>query len=296
MAVDLMPKRNFIETVLPVLAGPVYPNAGVGGAWGAWVQVIPAAGAGSIAFPFVLHGAYLTEQFTLFTISTNVAEYHFQVGIGAAGFEVPIAQGAANLVGILSFVFAANATIIATKTMWFEPVVVPAGTRIAVRAWGSAAIAIQFGTFLVGYDASNYELPAELMSRPHERYIKGISSPVQGANCYPNPASTPIVPAAAPAWGVWTVWIAAAANDILMTGVASVESAIGSYAQVQIGIGPAAAEVAGAQVGLAGRTFGPVGASYLPRPLFVKQGERVALRAMSPTAILDMVLMGHEVK
>ncbi len=297
MALDFMPKRNLVEVILPADAGPVFPNSGVGAAYGVWVQVVAASAA-----PYVLCAAHIAEQFQVPPGVPSLTTYQLEVGIGAAGFEVPVAASASYIVGLPGFA-AGIAIIAASKTLFFEPIVIPAGTRIAVRAWGNGAIAVLFGVYLVCYDASDYELPGELMSRPHERYMKGLTSAAQGAVCFPTAGVTAVTTAGGGfggGYGAWVAMTAAAPNDVLVTGLVCGDSLVGAgFAQTQIGIGAAGLEVVGGKVGMAARTLGPVSTSLMPRPIFAKRNERIAVRTEggggAPVAF-DMILLGHEMR
>jgi hypothetical protein len=283
MAIDFLLKRDVIEEIIPSNAAATSLNSGVSGAWSGWTEVT-----GSTTIPFVLCGAYVMEIFQIMDQGAQSGVLNLQVGTGASGMEAAVAEAHGGL--LLSPGGTAQAvTGLTGRTHFFEPRLIAAGTRIAVRASATTSVAVLLALYLFGYDASSFGLPLSYVD--HERYMKGLSSPAMGATCYPSPGLTAVTSGGALwAYGSWTQFIAAAPRPILITGLVGAATAIHRAAQVKIGIGPPGSEAAMSKVGVPGRIGipGPFGDCYLPRPLFVKPGERVAVQAAASAANLQV--------
>jgi hypothetical protein len=280
MAVDFLLKRDIIEEIVPNLASATPLITGAAGAWGAWEEITA-----GLAFPFILCGLYVMEYFNLAAAGTAGALINIQIGTGAGGAEVVRSESHGNIVLALGKIGTYGLT---GRTHFVEPVVIPAGTRIAVRGSCTSAIAAGASVYLFGYDARYFGLPLSYLGNA-ARYIRGLESKIQGAQTWPSPGGTAVASGAAPVWtwGAWVQFIAAAANPIIITGIAAYElTAANPSMQAQIGIGAPGAEIAMSKAGIANRLgFFPFGDSYLPRPLFVKTGESVSVRVAASAAL-----------
>jgi hypothetical protein len=286
-----MPKRNQLEMLVPDNTGAPYVQAGTAGTWGSWVQATPA-----LPSDFALCAAHVAEEFFIINaLGWTPGHYHYQVGKGAAGAETPVAQSSA----VLAFNLWDTATVVllSGRTLWFEPQLIPAATRLAIRAWGTSASALRLRTRLVGYKASDYEETSPL-HRPARRYMRGLEAPAQGTLCWPTTGTTTVPSGSSWTFGPWQQFIASAPNDVLVTGVVCVNNFASPEGMAEIGVGPAPNEVPGGYVALNTWTLGPTSESHLPRPMFIKRGERVTVRTKSSGAArnFEIVLMGEEVK
>lgn len=294
MAVDLLPKRDTLEIIVPQNAtsiGLTYHT--VAWTWPAWTQVHA-----GLAFPFVLCGMYVNYMQAAAATAFPITQV--QIGTGAALSEVAIATSGSSCL----FVNSTGTTVYAmySETAFFGPLLIPASTRIAARQTGSVANVPRCRLYLFGYDARYW--PPVLEHQTPERYMRGLS--IKTSECYPSGNVTSIT-AGNPAWtfGAWTEFIAAATNPTLITGIAMVAANIVSNnpCQMQIGLGANPNEVAHSQVGFPSEatvitTATAGGISYLPRPLYVKAGERVCVRAESSvlSKVYEIFLLGHELK
>ena len=300
MAVDLLAKRDIIETLIPNMAAPTARQAGVSGAWSAYTAAITAAALATLCpGGFILCGMYLFDYFQVANaaVGTQFALLSVQVATGAIGAEVPIAEGHGAL-AIAPGATATDAVAIATgSTVFFEPQFIPASTRLAVRATNSSTQAVYLGIYLFGYDARYFGSP--LKEVKELRYIRGLLAPTVGTVSYPSGAQTNVTSGAMWVYGAPVQFIAAAATDLLIVGAASVTST-GKAAQAQIGVGAAGSEQWMSKLGLPvwSVALGPVADSYLPRPLYVKQGEAVSVQvaANGVNIVIPIALKGFALK
>ncbi len=276
--IDLLAKRDIIEQIIPHNAASVSRPPGVAGAWSAYSQIIAAA---SLTYPFILCGAYVWENFGLVPgDGTQTALLNIQVAIGAAGSEVPIAEGHGGM-SLTAPTLDASTIGWTGRTCFFEPILIPASTRIAYRTSVTSAKTMGVSIYLFGYDARYFAQPSKELDIL--RYVRGLYSPTQGATTWPSPGIINVTTGGA-AWtyGAAVQFIASAASDLLIVGLhgsATVVSAT-RYIQAHIGIGAAGSEQWMSKVGLPVPTGypGPFCDCYLPRPLYVKQGEAVSVR------------------
>lgn len=299
--IDLLAKRDIIETVIPNMAVATPRTAGVSGAWSAYTAAITAAALATLCpGGFILCGMYVFDYFQVANaaIGTQFALVSIQVATGAAGAEVPIAEGH-GVLAIAPGATATDAIAIATgSTVFFEPQFIPASTRLAVRATNSSGQAVYLGVYLFGYDARYFGSP--LKEVKELQYIRGLLAPTVGSVSYPSGAMTNVTGnASAWVYGAATQFIASAATDLLIVGMASVTTT-GKSAQAQIGIGAAGSEQWMSKVGLPVWSVapGPVADSYLPRPLYVKQGEAVSVRVAcnGVNIVIPIALKGFALK
>lgn len=276
MAVDFLLKRAPIEKIIPEDTAIVAFNSGQSLSWSAWIQIISAA---NLTYDFILCGAYAFTALQLGSSGSYATIINLQVGTGGVDSEIPIAESNDVLLGGGT----GNMTFVGMgETHFFEPVLIPAGTRIAVRATNSQAITIYGSLFLFGYLASEWGLPLKYL-KDQIRYIKGLCSQTQGAACQPSPGGTNVTSGgSAYAYGSWTQFLATVSNPIMVTGALAGfnGSDVSLYGQAKIGIGSPSNEVAMSKLAFPGRIGFPTpcGNSYLPRPLYVKSGESVSIQ------------------
>lgn len=298
-----LPKRNILEKVYPRDAVAISQNSGVSGSYSTWVQVVAAT-----TGEFTLCGSVLVYHFNEATANfTDDVFLHQQIGIGAAASEIPIGQ----IVTASSIAYTDQNPSSADISFCFyypiQPVVIPSGTRLAIRHASSSTHLIITGTYLIGYDTTDgYPLPKYFDT---ERYIRGIdlnigtrlTSLSTRSFAYPDASSTTVT-AGGSTWtvGSWVEFIASASNDILITGLTN--NTTGSttrHAVAEIGIGASGFEEAVAAValpGIAGRLGPSPGLKRLVRPLYVRKGERVVVRLKGSSAsmAINIVLTGDE--
>lgn len=292
MAVDSILKRDIPEEIIPNDASAKTLNSGTSGSWSAWGQI-----AASTSMPFVLCGVYTMEIFQLTTQGTQSGVLSLQIGTGGAGAEQVVGEGHGGLL-LAPGGTSQAVTGLKGQTMFFEPILIPSGTRLSVRATNTTTVAVLLGIYLFGYDASKFGLPLSYVRE--ERYVKGLCAPAQGAVCYPSGSLTPVTSGAGVfVYGSWTQFIASASRPTLITGLVGATTTLHRSFQAKIGIGAAGSEVAMSKLGLPGRLGipGPLCDAYLPRPLFVKAGERVAVQiaAAASSQTLNTGLKGFEV-
>lgn len=293
MAVDNLLKRDIVEVIIPVNTNPPAWTSGVSGAWTSWVQVISNT---AVTFPFILCGAHLTEGLSTTTTGSVLGHYTLQIGTGAAASEVVIAETSGIVLVSSTPQVDTTTYIISGTTKWFEPVIIPGSTRIAARSSATSATGVSIALYLVGYNATTFGLPLRYI-RDWQRYIKGLMAPTQGTVSYPSPGATSVTcNTFATGYGAWVEFIASASKPTLIVGLSGGATSTSGRNQAQIGIGAASSEVVHSKVGLAGRAVwpGPLASSYLPRPLFVKPGERVAVNGTGAASTIDVSLMGFE--
>jgi len=272
----MLPRRDTLnlEMVVPDNAVAVIVNPGASWAWSSWVQVTA-----GISSPLLL--THLIAQIMLnvvAAVSPTVFEpLHIQIGKGAAGSE--------EVIGELGFCcgmyVSATATVILGNAinLPLTPTIVPANTRLAVRATEqSATVYYQLVCYLYGYDATKFSLPLYFRQmREIEQLLKGLKTklprivPLASLSAY-------ITSGATWTWGSWVKIISSADKDILIVGVVHTPISSLTQYQIQIGIGAAGSEQAMSTVGCPGASLSGVGTYYLPRPLLVKKDERVSVR------------------
>ena len=296
MAVDFLAKRDIMEQILPEDTFPVTRTSGVSGAWSAYGQVIA-----SLANPFILCGAYISEVLTIAVADgAQAGQVNVQIVTGAVSSEVLIAEGHGGLAlypGLTATDVVAGWT---GRTIFFEPKLIPAGTRLAWRVSASSAKAVKCVMYLFGYDARYFAQPLKCVNEL--RYIRGCCSPTQGATVWPVPGATAVSTHAitAYAYGTPVQFIASAASPLLITGLFGSGTAnADNHPQAQIGVGAAGSEQWMSKVGIVGTVtyVGPFCDCYLPRPLYVKTGEAVSVRiAGQANRTINVALKGFALK
>jgi len=293
MAVDLLPKRDIIEQIVPDDA--TSPSWGAGGSWafGSWIQIIA-----SIANDFVLTQVQLYEVAT-FTSGPLLALLQMEIGVGAAASESAIATIASGLGGA-SDGTTENKTLFTNKTHFVAPTFIAAGSRVAQRAATNLTGGVVGGIKLVGYDARDFET---LRRQPrNERFLRSYLTTSQGADVDPT-LGVNTVSSAASAWGLgsWVEFVATASKPRLVKGVIASTTSASVHPTFEIGTGAGGSEITRGRVPLTGRAGLPPapGVAYFYRPVLVKPGERIAVRVKdnSGAAIsYSVMLLTDEVK
>jgi hypothetical protein len=299
MAVDFLAKRDIIEQIIPSDATSVSRTSGVSGAWSAYGQIISAA---NLTDPFILCGAYVYEAFAFVGDATvHTGLMNIQVAIGEAGSEVVVAESHGVLAADPADATAA-VKVRTGRTHFFEPILIPANTRIAYRASSTDTVSFSTSLYLFGYDARYFAQPLKVVDEL--RYIRGLCSPTRGATVWPSPGVTNVAGHNTVAWtyGTPVQFIASAATPLLITGLSAVAAIVSNRAQAKIGIGAPGSEQWVSKVGLALQSLiaGPTMDCYLPRPLYVKTGEAVSVMIassnVSVASITGIALKGFALK
>lgn len=252
------PSRGEPDIVLPSAA--TYGVAlvfGVG-AWGAWLQVEPAA-----------HPNYVLISLDLMKLITASCSFWVEVAVLIAQEYVVVGR-----VGQHVLIVDSGAYPLINQTYRLAPCLLPAGSRVSVRGWTTA-----------GHVASRLNLSCVLPSPGATWHDPWPNTYIGGARA----TSVERIPAV-PGWlavaggGVaWTEVVAAAASDMLFTAaeydpLAGVGGASGN--RVEIGVGAAGAEVVFSRVALPGAALvgWPFGYHEVGRKSLILAGERVAAR------------------
>ncbi len=285
-------KRDVLEVCYPNNANGASAVAGASYAWSAWTQLTA-----SLADHLILTGlsTFILINATATPISGII---EFEVGVGAAGSEQPIAR-AATAIGYSASGTLDTKNVMKGEILDVQPTRIAAGARVAVRATSNFATAATFITAakLYGYAAGTFD-PIDPIGDP-DLYLQARHVP-GGAAVVPSLANATVTTGAS-LWtfGSWAQIVAAAAAPLLVTGVATGGTSIGGGFDLEIGTGSAGNEVSRALVPICGRDLTPgpgYGLFRLARPLFVKDGERIAARARGRPAStgFDLVLQTQE--
>jgi len=300
--IDFLAKRDIIEQIIPSDATSIGVVSGVSGAWSAYTELITAA---NLTYPFILCGVYVYEYFLLKVVDgLQYGLMNIQVNQGAAGHEGDAGNLLAEGHGLMMFYPGTTATDniqgYTGRTIFFEPILIPANTRISFRTSCSAAKAMRNGFYLFGYNATSFANPTQYIKEL--RYIRGLCPPSQGSQVWPSPGLTTVITDATTSWvyGSPVQFIASAANPILITGIVGLNTTANNPIQAQIGIGAAGSEIWMSKVGMPGfsTSAAPLGDCYLARPLFVKTGEAVSVKIAGTqhSNSLGMALKGFNLK
>ena len=254
------PQRADPELIWPAGGLELQISAGVG-AWGAWGVFMAAAPA-----DLVMVALHLSKVTT-----ASMSEW-VQVGVDPAGGVAYVVRQEA---GLHAFISGAGASPIHSTTLRLGARLVPAGSRVGMRAWVTAGdVRVQ------GFLASVAPAPTALWYSPWPNTYIGGSRVVQQRR-------DPAVPGwlAVPAGAGWTQAVAAAPNDMLLTAVElDPAAAIGTRGiVVEVAVGAAGAEVVFSRVGIPSiRIFGwAFGHQELGRKALVLAGERVSVRQVT---------------
>mgnify|MGYP001567828297 CR=1 FL=1 len=157
---------------------------------------------------------------------------------------------------------------------------IPAGQQLKARVSDGVAAA-NWEIWACGWDSA---MPTFT--------VLNVAIPSGAGRYYPTNVSTGlgVVAGAIPTYGAWLQVVAAAPNDMLVSSVSNASS-LGNQGTVgtayQIGIGAAGAEVACGTF-LAARNQGTINCQP---PVWVKSGERLAIRAASTSAATKLTMV-----
>ncbi|MCJ7676827.1 MAG: hypothetical protein MUO35_03805 [Anaerolineales bacterium] len=254
-------------------------NAGVSGAYGSYTNLVAKA---SNTIPFILCGLYAQIAYSLTTEGTQSGLMNFQVAIGDSPDEVPIAEGHDSMILAPGYISGTAQSVTGLKagTIFVEPVLIPAGTRIVYRAASNLAVAVLTSAYAFGYDARYFAQPLRVVDEL--RYMRGLCSPTKGATVWPAIGGTAVTSHATPyAYGTWVPFIDPATSPLEVTGLIALQITSNTSGQFNIGIGaPGGGEIAMSRCGTPSRIGHFLyGDCYLPRPLYVKTGESVSVQA-----------------
>lgn len=292
----ILPKRGNIEKVYPFDTSAHSKSTGATGAFGAYTQIVA-----STTADFVCTGVYTNVVFSEAAASVSGAvPYQMQIATGVAASEVPFGSlgGAA---GVQYGHNASNAQLGMAQLHRIPPTLIPAGSRLSCRAMALAIHLLLVGIYVVGYEPTRgFALPRPwgIDDDNLEYYQRAMKT--AGSELAPSGSFTAISSHATVAWSYGTTveYIASAATDILVTAVLTnivTPVSVSTHEVIEIGIGASGSEVWSALVALPCfvNTPGPGGGELeLPRPLYVKQGERVACRMKgTQTKTIDVALI-----
>lgn len=280
MTVGLGAKRDVVEIVFPAATYGASVTPGNSWANSAYVQVVSAA---AMTTNMLLTGLVVYELIN--TTATAVTEaFEVDVAVGAAGAEVVVATvGAA--IGYLASGTTDTKTILKSETLPIMPTRLDTGVRVAVRARKSGTNTLALSCSIIGYPAASYP---PITSRPDPAQYLQAMEKRGGAVTYPGAGLTTLTLAGS-VWtfGAWAEVVASAAAEMLITGYAGGDLTTGLIVHMEIGTGAAGSEVSRGLGVLPGRGALPgpgFGYHSLQRPIYVKPGERIAIRGKGQPA------------
>lgn len=252
------------EIIVPVDAAAVSVVSGAD-AWSAWVQVTAGLGADFI----------LTHILAVSVAGTVYMNGQIEVGVGAAGSEVAVAESEWSTT--LQAVSGAGGVSRDPRRVQYYRI--PAGTRIAVRAYGRSG-SNTVVVYLQGYSGAGPTVQS--LATLQQGYVNGTVT-LASLNM---PETGGLVVSSFVAWA-WTAWVqatAAAPARMLVYGFDSGLPGAAFYSAdgglIQLGVGAAGSEVVRGAAGYC-RGSSPM---VLGHPVLVEAGERIAVRAKSAAA------------
>lgn len=261
------PQRNQPCTIIPALLRNVQVSPAAVNAWSVWGQIT--AGEAADLIIAACHYGFIVGN-------NNI--YHFQIGTGAAGAEVPIIEWEDGTV------VSGAATPVAARARQLPYVHIPAGTRLAIRGYDENAGPNHggFGFYLcyLPYNGLTWDTW-------DDRYPKGNRS--QGSFRTPAVGSPYIaLPNGAP--GAWVTVVASAAQECLITAVQHDIANAPTWFQLDIAIGAVGSEVIQEKVASPSTqtVIGTWGNMELCRTVRVHAGERIAMRQAASAAAVNV--------
>lgn len=259
--------------------------------WESYAQIVA-----STSEDFVPTHAFITYRVTMLTSTQQSFTVEYEIAIGAATSEAPFA----------SFIFQSEKFIqnpgVGTQaiaavgvTGRIGPTLIPSGTRIAHR--GRISLADSDANTIVGVYLAGYQggkIPSFYSPYSHRAHLMGIHK-AQSKNT-PSGSSLAITESSfASGYGAWAEVIASADSDLLITGISkSLATIAGKSHYFEIGVGAATSEVPIGRMGIPGVIVANSNQQWFPYPLFVKKGERVAIRSKSTDTIATQVNVNYE--
>jgi hypothetical protein len=249
------PQRADPEVILPSSGFEARPTAAVGG-WGAWTTVEAAT-----AQDLVLLAAHVSK------ITTASCSLWVQVGVDPSGGSSFTVRGE---FAFHCFISGSGAYPIHSSTFRFEPYLIPAGSRVAMRGWASAGD-LRFQGYLA-------------LVRPGASWVDPWPNTYIAGGRATNQRRSPAVAGwlTVPIGSGWTEAVVSAPNDMLLSAVeidpTSITGLQGDV--VEVGMGATGSEVVFSRAGIPSiRVNGWVfGYQEFGRKALVLSGERVAVR------------------
>jgi hypothetical protein len=261
----------------------IVTSAGAAWAWPAHMTQIVA----STSEGFVPHELNLCVGFTALVSGAQHIWLEYELGVGAADAEVVIARYTEPLMNGMILPGAGTQNLAAFgRTVPIGPKEIPAGSRLAHRIRCSlidTAVIVSAGVYVTGYAGGGVPLtytPYRL--RP---WLAGVHRATSDISRLGNTYTT-VTPAsfAGGVYGNWVEDTAVAPSDLIIGGVAYwLDGDLANQASMylQIGTGAAPDEVPRRVVHCAELgAYKHLGIQQMRYPVFVKKGERVALRGM----------------
>ena len=252
-------RRAGAEIWLPATGGPVTLTSGARSVFGNWTAI------GTPAADFYLSHLMVHSM----SIPTNLCMEVVEFGYGAGPTALDVTRIYTSLVDPT-----ADAVGYMELDCRSRPTKVLSGVPVSARAYSGVA-AMEFECMVAGWDASYPvwdALPVNTVAGPGRFYP---------SNTYVNG-----IVVVAGAWGTWGTAkqvVASAPNDMLVTQLMQTyynQNLLVGAVAYQIGYGPAGSETWCATL-LAGRVSR---APWVWPPVWVKAGERLAVRAQDPGA------------
>lgn len=260
-------------------------------AWTAYSTVQAATSEG-----FVPHELNLAIQ-VYGKVATAMAVWiEYELATGAADSEVNFFRYTDVVANYTMFPGEDTANLLAFgRTLPVGPKEIPAGTRLSQRIRISAAYAdmeIRVWAYLGGYAGGGIPLTyTPYVLRPYLAGVNRAKSDISVAG----DSYALMKPTAFPNYGTWVQVIDPAPSDLIIYGLAqrqdSLTAGAGSF-YVQIGTGAAGSEVPRRVMGIPRATsYQGVGMFKMRYPVFVKKGERVAIRGTGYTVNFRVKLL-----
>lgn len=275
---DGWPKRDgTLEVFYPRNAGAAARNTS---GLGAWVWTAYADIAAGIASDFVPTCVHMTIRVNpnVLGISSMIIEH--EVAIGAGGAEVTFHQWADSFAFSLTGTGPA-AVLSIGRTIPIGPQLIPAGSTIRHRVRASVAAAtayVNMHIYLGGYDGGR--APAHYSAYNLRAHLAGV----EGGQSRDVPSGAPVLVDgdAFPLYGAWVQVIDPAPADLLVWGAVRLQETItfgAIHLYLDVGTGALGFEQTRGILAFPSPGFGQCGYQcFVHRPVFVKKGERVAIR------------------
>ena len=278
---ELYPRNN--ENAFVVAAATAW-------AWGAWAEIVAAA---SMSAAFVPIGAHYLFRSVILATGQIAFAIELEFGTGAAGARHAFALGANNAIA------GANPNIFASATLPVGPTIIPSGTRIAARSrksivtTGGASLVV--GTYLTGYD--NAKAPVGYAPYARRAHLLGVHR----AQTITTPSGSLLAATSGAAWGTYGAWVTVidpAPSDLIVWGASRYSRPgnggnLGFY--MEFGSGPTGGTPQPrARMAFPGATNGQPGAQWLIYPVFVRKGDKFAVRVTAGGALTDDFMIFYE--
>jgi len=241
--------RDCPNQIIPPLAIPItLTSAYLTDSWGGWPanykQIIA-----STAEEYLLTHAYLTPGLgastTVNTITWFSIHMHLLIGKGAAGAEAVIAEVMAtssvgiSIGGIVDDAVDSACWETITRTVPLAPVIVPAGSRLAVKGQVSGAPTQRRGAiYLTGYPTASFDFAQ--VPGFDELFMRGCRPAYSDIQVITAPVTVTAAATIFPDFGAWVQIGGALDDDYLYDQIAALSTATSalSHLQFEVGLGP----------------------------------------------------------